>query len=288
MKMVRAPCCEKMGLKKGPWTPEEDQILVSYIQKNGHGNWRALPKQAGLLRCGKSCRLRWTNYLRPDIKRGNFSKEEEDTIIQLHELLGNRWSAIAARLPGRTDNEIKNVWHTHLKKKLKNYNLNLHQTSQDSKSHLLLQSNKKSDSSKTTTDRDHDRDDQTNIIKNGGPVSPEHSSSELSTDTHRDAEPSSSSSEEEKYFPEIDESFWSEEILSEENENTMMMMSDDIQEVGYQFLLSPGSSSGGEDVMNAAAYNNATTSRLDGDDGGIDFWYDLFIRAGDLPELPEF
>ncbi|KAF5752390.1 hypothetical protein HS088_TW01G00299 [Tripterygium wilfordii] len=116
--MVRAPCCEKMGLKKGPWTPEEDRILVSYIHNYGHANWRALPKQAGLLRCGKSCRLRWINYLRPDIKRGNFTKEEEDTIITLHESLGNRWSAIAAQLPGRTDNEIKNVWHTHLKKRL--------------------------------------------------------------------------------------------------------------------------------------------------------------------------
>ncbi|PRQ25853.1 putative transcription factor MYB-HB-like family [Rosa chinensis] len=117
-RMVRAPCCEKMGLKKGPWTPEEDHVLVSYIQQYGHGNWRALPKLAGLLRCGKSCRLRWTNYLRPDIKRGNFSREEEEAIINLHQMLGNRWSAIAARLPGRTDNEIKNVWHTHLKKKL--------------------------------------------------------------------------------------------------------------------------------------------------------------------------
>ncbi|XP_008447428.2 transcription factor MYB14-like [Cucumis melo] len=117
--MVRAPCCEKMGLKKGPWTPEEDQILINYINLYGHGNWRALPKQAGLLRCGKSCRLRWTNYLRPDIKRGNFTPEEEETIINLHEMLGNRWSTIAARLPGRTDNEIKNVWHTHLKKRLR-------------------------------------------------------------------------------------------------------------------------------------------------------------------------
>ncbi|XP_015576527.1 transcription factor MYB4 [Ricinus communis] len=116
--MARIPCCEKMGLKKGPWTPEEDQILVSYIQRYGHSNWRALPKQAGILRCGKSCRLRWINYLRPDIKRGNFSSEEEETIIKLHQLLGNRWSAIAAKLPGRTDNEIKNYWHTHIKKKL--------------------------------------------------------------------------------------------------------------------------------------------------------------------------
>ncbi|KAK9681774.1 hypothetical protein RND81_10G026800 [Saponaria officinalis] len=116
--MGRAPCCDKNGLKKGPWTTEEDQKLVDYIQKHGYGNWRTLPKNAGLQRCGKSCRLRWTNYLRPDIKRGKFSFEEEESIIQLHSILGNKWSAIAVRLPGRTDNEIKNFWNTHIRKRL--------------------------------------------------------------------------------------------------------------------------------------------------------------------------
>ncbi|KAM7487456.1 hypothetical protein LguiB_024940 [Lonicera macranthoides] len=116
--MGRSPCCEKVGLKKGPWTSEEDQKLLAYIEQHGHGSWRALPTKAGLQRCGKSCRLRWTNYLRPDIKRGKFSLQEEQTIIQLHALLGNRWSAIATHLPKRTDNEIKNYWNTHIKKRL--------------------------------------------------------------------------------------------------------------------------------------------------------------------------
>ncbi|KAB2070208.1 hypothetical protein ERO13_A08G130300v2 [Gossypium hirsutum] len=116
--MGRAPCCDKKGLKKGPWAPEEDEILTNYIKKHGHGGWRSLPKLAGLLRCGKSCRLRWTNYLRPDIKRGPFTLEEEKLVIQLHAILGNRWAAIAAQFPRRTDNEIKNLWNTHLKKRL--------------------------------------------------------------------------------------------------------------------------------------------------------------------------
>ncbi|TKY47395.1 ODORANT1 protein [Spatholobus suberectus] len=117
--MGRQPCCDKVGLKKGPWTAEEDKKLINFILTNGQCCWRAVPKLAGLLRCGKSCRLRWTNYLRPDLKRGLLSEYEEKMVIDLHAQLGNRWSKIASHLPGRTDNEIKNHWNTHIKKKLK-------------------------------------------------------------------------------------------------------------------------------------------------------------------------
>ncbi|RVW52058.1 Transcription factor WER [Vitis vinifera] len=94
-------------MNRGAWTAEEDRKLAEVIEVHG------------LNRCGKSCRLRWMNYLRPNIKRGNISDQEEDLILRLHKLLGNRWSLIAGRLPGRTDNEIKNYWNSHLSKKIK-------------------------------------------------------------------------------------------------------------------------------------------------------------------------
>ncbi|KAG4135480.1 hypothetical protein ERO13_D08G217400v2 [Gossypium hirsutum] len=117
--MGRAPCCDKASVKKGPWSPEEDSKLKDYIEKYGTGgNWIALPHKAGLKRCGKSCRLRWLNYLRPNIKHGEFSEEEDMVICNLFATIGSRWSVIAAQLPGRTDNDIKNYWNTKLKKKL--------------------------------------------------------------------------------------------------------------------------------------------------------------------------
>ncbi|OIW03415.1 hypothetical protein TanjilG_12012 [Lupinus angustifolius] len=117
--MGRAPCCDKANVKKGPWSPEEDAKLKSYIQKHGTGgNWIALPQKIGLKRCGKSCRLRWLNYLRPNLKHGGFSEEEDNIICSLYISIGSRWSVIAAQLPGRTDNDIKNYWNTRLKKKL--------------------------------------------------------------------------------------------------------------------------------------------------------------------------
>ncbi|XP_020573454.1 myb-related protein 340-like [Phalaenopsis equestris] len=103
-------------LRRGPWTVEEDLILTNYISKHGEGRWNYLAKCAGLKRTGKSCRLRWLNYLRPDVRRGNITAEEQLLILELHSRWGNRWSKIAQHLPGRTDNEIKNYWRTRLQK----------------------------------------------------------------------------------------------------------------------------------------------------------------------------
>ncbi|XP_050374891.1 MYB-like transcription factor EOBI [Argentina anserina] len=110
---------EEVGWRKGPWTSEEDRLLIEYVRLHGEGRWSSVARLAGLKRNGKSCRLRWVNYLRPDLKRGQITPHEESIILELHARWGNRWSTIARSLPGRTDNEIKNYWRTHFKKKTK-------------------------------------------------------------------------------------------------------------------------------------------------------------------------
>ncbi|OAY67395.1 Transcription factor RAX3 [Ananas comosus] len=138
--MGRAPCCDKANVKKGPWSPEEDRKLKEYIETYGTGgNWIALPQKAGLKRCGKSCRLRWLNYLRPNIKHGDFSDDEDRIICNLFASIGSRWSIIAAQLPGRTDNDIKNYWNTKLKKKLMGFPPNQRKPNQLQQQHKQQQ-----------------------------------------------------------------------------------------------------------------------------------------------------
>ncbi|OVA16988.1 SANT/Myb domain [Macleaya cordata] len=118
--MDKKPCnSQESEVRKGPWTMEEDMILINYIANHGEGVWNSLARSAGLNRTGKSCRLRWLNYLRPDVRRGNITPEEELLIMELHAKWGNRWSKIASHLPGRTDNEIKNYWRTKIQKNIK-------------------------------------------------------------------------------------------------------------------------------------------------------------------------
>lgn len=121
--VCRSPNEEDSELRKGPWTLDEDTLLIHYIANHGEGHWNSLAKCAGLKRTGKSCRLRWLNYLKPDIKRGNLTPQEQLMILELHSKWGNRWSKIAQHLPGRTDNEIKNYWRTRVQKQARQLNI---------------------------------------------------------------------------------------------------------------------------------------------------------------------
>ncbi|KAK4440838.1 Transcription factor [Sesamum alatum] len=108
---------KESGTRKGPWTEQEDVQLVFYVNLFGDRRWDFIAKVSGLKRTGKSCRLRWVNYLHPGLKRGKMTPHEERLVLELHSKWGNRWSRIARKIPGRTDNEIKNYWRTHMRKK---------------------------------------------------------------------------------------------------------------------------------------------------------------------------
>ncbi|KAF8672283.1 hypothetical protein HU200_049481 [Digitaria exilis] len=328
--MGRAPCCEKEGLRRGAWSPEEDQRLAAYIQQHGHPNWRALPRQAGLLRCGKSCRLRWINYLRPDIKRGNFSADEEALIVRLHAELGNsrletityppppqaredkspeipsrlasravpyenpgqccgniaiRFTTCAAQtapahgphhthcsahLPGRTDNEIKNVWHTHIKKRLEAADPESNARAKQQKQ----RKGKPAAAKKATAAVDSSSEQQTfttaspglsSSVSSGVTTATESTAAVSSGDdaslhqlgtgaTKAEMEMESFSSAE---FPPIDESFWS---------------SPDVMDMGLGAM--------GEELVGLAGPPSSSTR-----DEDMEFWLKMLLEAGDMRDL---
>ncbi|KAK7355925.1 hypothetical protein VNO80_15189 [Phaseolus coccineus] len=268
--MGRSPCSERLGLNKGLWTPEEDLILINHINKHGHKNWRALPGKAGLLRCGKSCRLRWKNYLRPDIKRGNFTREEEDMIIQSHENLGNRWSAIAAKLAGRTDNEIRNVWNTHLKKRSQ-------QDKDTKRNHSLVRTQISKQQQQPVNALPTDHVIQTTEKK--ALSSPECASSDVSTLTTSTTcecdHNSAGAIHYQHHLPvkaeSLDDDFWSQVLSPGNSGDTTMFPATDAADRDLQCSLSPSLTSNG--VHSSSAYDN------------VKFWYDVYMGEEELGEF---
>ncbi|KAL6874676.1 hypothetical protein ACP4OV_013341 [Aristida adscensionis] len=107
-------------LVKGPWSKEEDEIIVQMVNKYGPKKWSTIA-QALPGRIGKQCRERWHNHLNPAINKEAWTQEEEITLIHAHRIHGNKWAELTKYLPGRTDNAIKNHWNSSVKKKVDSY-----------------------------------------------------------------------------------------------------------------------------------------------------------------------
>ncbi|XP_016508080.2 transcription factor MYB3R-1-like [Nicotiana tabacum] len=107
-------------LVKGPWSKEEDEVIVELVKKYGPKKWSTIAQHLPG-RIGKQCRERWHNHLNPGINKEAWTQEEELTLIRAHQIYGNKWAELTKYLPGRTDNAIKNHWNSSVKKKLDSY-----------------------------------------------------------------------------------------------------------------------------------------------------------------------
>lgn len=187
-----------------------------------------------------------------------------------------RWSAIAAKLPGRTDNEIKNVWHTHLKKRL----LKTNQPNLDTKKRVSKPKIKRSDSnSSTITQSSEPARFSFPEVESTSACTTSSDFSSVTVDESKNIIKSEEDIEEGlDTMPEIDESFWSEAAMDETTPTMMPSKSLSISnELPFQYPFNNYE----ESFQQSYGYNSNF-------DDGMDFWYDIFIRTGDSIELPEF
>ena len=122
--------------KKLLWSKSEDENLRKQVEEHGPHDWTVISRSIPG-RTSKSCRVRWCNHLSPDIEHKPFTQEEDDIIVKAHGELGNKWADIARMLKGRTDNAVKNHWHSKLKREFSSIGDDHDNTSRDSPKFVL-------------------------------------------------------------------------------------------------------------------------------------------------------